>query len=90
MSGTGDTDNASFSISGNQLLSAAVFDYETKSSYSIRIRSTDQGELYFEKSFVITILDVNDPPVANDQSVTTPEDTALSITLTGSDQDGVA
>ena len=88
VSGTGDTDNASFSISGNQLLSAVVFDYETKSSYSIRIRSTDQGELYFEKSFVITILDVNDPPVANDQSVTTPEDTALSITLTGSDQDG--
>jgi hypothetical protein len=88
VSGTGDADNASFSISGNQLLSAAEFDYETKSNYTIRIRSTDQGGLYFEKSFVITILNVNDPPVANNQSVTTPEDTALAITLTGSDQDG--
>jgi hypothetical protein len=88
VSGTGDADNGSFSISGNQLLSAAVFDYETKSNYTIRIRSTDQGGRYFEKSFVITILNVNDPPVANNQSVTTPEDTTLPITLTGSDQDG--
>ena len=33
----------------------------------------------------ITITAVNDPPVANSQSVTTLEDTAVSITLTGSD-----
>jgi hypothetical protein len=90
VSGAGDTDNASFSISGNQLLSSAVFDYETKDSYSVRIRVTDQGGLWYEESFVITILDVNDAPVANDQTVSTPEDTALAITLTGSDQDGDA
>ena len=35
----------------------------------------------------ITVTPVNDPPVANDQAVTTPEDTALAITLTGSDPD---
>ena len=81
-------DNAFFSIDGNRLLSAEIFDYETKDSYTIRIRTTDQGGLWFEKNFVITILDVNDAPVAYDQSVTTPEDTALDITLTGSDQDG--
>ncbi len=90
VSGTGDTDNAAFSISGNQLLSAEVFDYETKDSYSVRIRVTDQGGLWYEESFVITILDVNDAPVANEQTVSTPEDTALAITLTGSDQDGDA
>jgi VCBS repeat-containing protein len=35
----------------------------------------------------VTILPVNDPPVANAQSVTTNEDTAKAITLTGSDVD---
>ena len=36
----------------------------------------------------ITITPVNDAPVANSQSVTTDEDTAKAITLTGSDVDG--
>ncbi len=31
----------------------------------------------------ITVTAVNDPPVANPQAVTTPEDTAKAITLTG-------
>ncbi len=31
---------------------------------------------------------VNDPPIADDQSVTTPEDTPVAITLTGADVDG--
>ena len=88
VSGEGGEDNDSFSIDGNRLLSAEVFDYETEDSYTIRIRSTDQGGLWFEKSFTITILDANDAPIANNQSVTTPEDTTLPITLTGYDQDG--
>lgn len=36
----------------------------------------------------ITVTAVNDRPVANGQSVTTPEDAATAITLTGSDVDG--
>ena len=36
----------------------------------------------------ITVTPVNDPPVANAQSITTAEDTAVNITLTGSDVDG--
>ena len=36
----------------------------------------------------ITVTPVNDPPVADAQSVTTAEDTAVAITLTGSDVDG--
>lgn len=55
VSGVGDTDNAFFNINANQLLSSVVFDYETKNSYSIRIRSTDQGGLLFEKQFLVTI-----------------------------------
>jgi hypothetical protein len=38
----------------------------------------------------ITVTAVNDPPVANSQSVTNAEDTAKAITLTGSDVDGNA
>ena len=38
----------------------------------------------------ITVKPVNDPPIANAQQVTTDEDTAKAITLTGSDVDGDA
>ena len=57
MAGTGDTDNASFNISGDSLRTSEVFDYDTKNSYSIRVRSADQGGLYFEKAFTITVID---------------------------------
>ena len=43
VAGTGDSDNASFSIVGNELRTAASFDFEAKSSYSIRVRTTDAG-----------------------------------------------
>src|SRR6266536_2853210 len=36
----------------------------------------------------LTITPVNDPPIANAQTVTTPQDTAKPITLTASDPDG--
>ena len=45
VSGNGSDDNSSFSISGSTFRTAASFDYETKNSYSTRIRSTDQGGL---------------------------------------------
>jgi hypothetical protein len=66
VTGTGSTDNGSFTISGSQLKTAASFDYETKNSYSIRVRTTDQGTLYFEKALTIAVTDVfeNNPPVA--------------------------
>ncbi len=40
VSGVGDSDNDSVSLVGDTLKSAAVFDYERKALYSIRIRST--------------------------------------------------
>ncbi len=58
VSGTGSTDNSSFNISGTSLRSSAVFDFEAKNSYSIRIRSTDGGGENYEKSVTITITDV--------------------------------
>jgi hypothetical protein len=61
VSGTGDTNNNSFIIVGNnELQTKAIFDYETKNSYSIRIKTTDQGGLSFEKQLTIGVTDVND------------------------------
>ena len=62
VSGTGSTDNGSFTISGNQLKTAASFNYETKSTYSIRIRTTDAGGLTFDKVFPISVTNVNETP----------------------------
>jgi len=62
VSGSGGADNASFTISGNTLQSSASFDFEFKSSYSIRVRTTDQGSLWFEKVFAISVLDTNETP----------------------------
>jgi hypothetical protein len=62
VAGEGDTDNASFNISGSDLRTSIVFDYETKTSYSIRVRSTDPSNNTFDKTFTINITDVNDGP----------------------------
>jgi len=55
-------DDASFAIAGNALNTAAVFDYETKSTYNICIRTTDSGGGTFDKNFSITVTDANDAP----------------------------
>jgi hypothetical protein len=62
--GVGSTDNGIFFIDGALLRSASVFDYETKASYSIRVRTTDSNGLSLDQRFVITITDVNEIPVA--------------------------
>ncbi|MFO0869118.1 MAG: cadherin domain-containing protein [Pirellulales bacterium] len=64
VSGAGDTDNAQFSIDGGVLVTAAVFDYETQSSYSLRVRSTDQGGLFVERTWTISVSNVNEAPTA--------------------------
>jgi autotransporter-associated beta strand protein len=58
VAGDGSADNASFSIVGNSLRTAASFNYELKSTYSVRVRATDQGGLYREQIFTIHVLDV--------------------------------
>ncbi len=81
VAGTGSTDNASFNISGSNLRITSSPDYEIQSSYSVRIRSTDQGSLYFEKAFTITILNVNEAPViTSPASISITEDLASALT----------
>ena len=62
VAGTGSEDNSSFTISGSNLLTAAVFNYEVKSNYSIRVQSVDQGNLSTQKIFALNITDITEPP----------------------------
>src|SRR5205823_13206402 len=87
VAGTGSSDNGSFQLTGSTLQTSAVFDFESKASYSIRVRSTDGGGLLFEKALTITVTNLNETPVAQGQTVTTNEDTPLTITLQASDPD---
>ncbi|MBK7887194.1 MAG: hypothetical protein IPJ86_07795 [Bacteroidetes bacterium] len=64
VTGTGDADNSSFSVSGNTLLSAASFDFEIKNSYSIRLRATDAGGLFTDSAMIIRITDINESTTA--------------------------
>ncbi len=59
----GGADDGFFSLAGNTLHTAAVFDFEAKSSYSICIRTDDGNGGTFNKAFTITITDVDDDPV---------------------------
>ncbi len=60
--GAGDADNASFSLVGNALKSNTLFDVNIKSTYTIRLRTTDNQGLFFEKPFIITVVNSNDAP----------------------------
>lgn len=61
-SGTGTTDNASFSIQGNQLTTGKSLDFEQKASYTILVRAMNQYGLYLDQLFTINISDVNEAP----------------------------
>ena len=62
VSGTHDTDNGLFTIDGDTLRTAATFDYEAKTSYIIRVRSTSDGGLVSETGLMINVGDVNESP----------------------------
>ncbi|MBU6216090.1 MAG: cadherin repeat domain-containing protein, partial [Acidobacteria bacterium] len=105
VAGAGDTDNASFNVSGSALRISASPDFETKSSYSVRVRTTDQanGSLFFEETFTITINDGNDAPAISGGPVALPAvydyepatvvalaDVLTDATVTYLDQDATA
>ncbi len=55
VTGTGSTNNTSFSIVGAALKVGAA--PVAAGSYSVRVRSTDAGGLYYEKAFTVTSAD---------------------------------
>ena len=93
VTGDGDADNGSFTIAGSSLRTADIFDFETKSSYTIRVQVTDNGSpsLSFEKQLAITVNDVNEAPVVSVATFTLPENSANATTVgsaTYDDPDG--
>ena len=60
VTGDGDIDNGSFTVSSNKLITGEVFDFETKSSYLIRVQTDDGNGGTFSKSFTIFITDINE------------------------------
>ena len=64
VAGQGADDNGSFKINGGQLLVKAgtTLDFENQSSYSLRLRTTDNGSLSYDEPLTINLLDVNESP----------------------------
>ncbi len=83
VSGTGSTNNGSFTISGDLLQANAAFDFETKASYSVRIRSTDPGAGSVERAFTITINDVNEAPDSVSLSHDSVDENVVAGTVIG-------
>ncbi|MDB9486502.1 cadherin domain-containing protein, partial [Dolichospermum circinale CS-537/01] len=71
VTGEGATDNSLFTITNNQLKTNVVFDFEAKNSYSIRVKTTDQGGLSYEQQFTININNVTEND--NDNLTTTAQ-----------------
>ncbi len=79
VSGSGDADNASFFIEGTALKTAERFDFETQSSYSLRVRADNGAGSVFEKSFTIVVADLNDTPALSIADVTVDEDVGTAV-----------
>jgi len=101
VSGIGDIDNSSFIVSGANLLTNTSIDYETKTSYSIRIQTSDGTDTY-SKSFTISVNDINEdidndginndidncPAVANIDQIDTDSDGKGDVCEDDDDNDG--
>ncbi|NEQ37432.1 MAG: DUF4347 domain-containing protein [Okeania sp. SIO3I5] len=68
VAGEGDTDNKTFTIDGDQLKINSSPDFETQSTYNIRVQTTDAAGETFEEELTININDVNETPEFLEQS----------------------
>ena len=89
------TDAASFEVVNGQLklIDSVTANYETQSSYSVTVTTTDSGSLTTTEDFTVNVNNLNDAPTLvnaiADQNVA--EDSALSFTVPAdafNDEDG--
>lgn len=78
-------------LDGDSLIQNSAFDYETKTSYSVLVRTTDNKGVSFEKSILITITDLNDnaPDLLEENFNVSESNPAPAATLTVNDVDTV-
>ena len=82
---TGAPANGSAAISGNEITYTPDADYSGSDQVTV---SVSDGQLAANANVDITINPVNDAPIAQDETVTTDEDTAVTVTLSATDVDG--
>ena len=78
VSGDGDSDNKAFTIDGDQLKIINSPDFDIKSSYSIRLQTTDSGYLSFAKSFSLMVNELKEIPTSNPKPTSGPLPTPSS------------
>jgi gliding motility-associated-like protein len=77
ITGSGDTDNAAFTISGNTLKIKTVANFEAKNSYSIFMETNDGNGGNYSQAFIIQVLNVNEAPVLRDTTFYVTENTKV-------------
>lgn len=94
VAGAGADDNASFTIDGNVLKTAASFNFESQARFSIRVRSTDGAGVSTERVLTVSVFNVNEPPTitsyagAATVSVSVPENVTEVAVVSAADPDG--
>jgi len=88
---TGGNTGGAFAINSTTgqitVANSAALDFEATPSFGLAVQVTDNGAPVETGAATVTVnlTDVNEPPVANSQNVTTLEDTPVPITLTATD-----
>lgn len=89
VSGTGDADNASFYILGDELRTVDVFDYESATTKSIRIETEDSTLNTYAKAFTINILNyVTETPTIGSVSPIRGDSGDVGAEITGTNLNG--
>ena len=78
---SGFGDNTSFTIDEDSLKTAAVFDFEAQSSFSIRVQTRDAAGLTFQKTLTIRVTNAVEPFITTWQ--VTDADKSITIPTTG-------
>ena len=88
ISGAGSGDNDLFTIEEKNLKINVSPNFETKPSYNIRVRTTDQDGLFLDKPLNITVNDINENPTEQISAIYTGSPNADTL-IAGRDFDGV-
>ena len=73
--GLGAANNSLFTIVGNQLRAASSFAGQKGNTFSIRLRATDEGGLSYERSLVLSVVEVSTSIVINEIHFNPPDNT---------------
>ncbi|MEA5567267.1 DUF4114 domain-containing protein [Anabaena sp. UHCC 0399] len=83
VAGDGDTDNTAFTIDGSNLKINSSPNFEAKSSYNIRVRTTDNDGLFVEKALAIAVNNLNEAPTNLSLDVITVDENVSANTIIG-------